>query len=345
MNELIKKLPTPKEYAILPPDMDHLYFENCEYFKFDESDTDFNLVNSWWLAEASFLVYNHPGFARMAFKLAGFENFKFFQGKGTECMVAWCKKTAIIVFRGTEINSFSTLHEIYTDIDTVPVPFNLGGKVHRGFLNALNEIWEGEYGLKSFIDKLIIERPKRKIWITGHSLGGALATLSFAQIPSARGLYIYGTPRVGDNKFKSLFDNRPFYRIEHGRDPIPLVPPNLPQLDFNFADIGKLIYISKDGALLSERPTFNMENHKSKFKELIVEDKKNNQRLVDILKKKGSVIDLTKQFFCEVNEQFENGIKDWQRYLDTINSEVGISIEDHAPLYYSIKLWNNIVEA
>ncbi|MDA3811259.1 MAG: hypothetical protein PF518_13130, partial [Spirochaetaceae bacterium] len=80
MNEYIKDIPDPQEYPILPPDMDYIYLDNSEMFPFEPDNIQFSPVNAWWLSECSFLVYCHPGFARMAMKLAGFDNFQFFEG-------------------------------------------------------------------------------------------------------------------------------------------------------------------------------------------------------------------------------------------------------------------------
>jgi len=53
------------------------------------------------------------------------------------------------------------------------------------------------------------------IWVTGHSLGGGLATLFASRVLSEmergkhyklRGLYTFGSPKVGDNTFKQKFE-------------------------------------------------------------------------------------------------------------------------------------------
>ncbi len=74
----IKPIPNPSIDNTLAPSMDYIYFENCEKFPFEQFSEKYSAVNSWWLSEASFLAYCHPGFARMAFKLAGYPDFKFF---------------------------------------------------------------------------------------------------------------------------------------------------------------------------------------------------------------------------------------------------------------------------
>ena len=71
-----------------------------------------------------------------------------------------------------------------------------------------------------------------KFRITGHSLGGALATHAAAHLLSqginVDMLYTFGSPRVGDNKFSTWFDallKNTKVRVTHGRDPVPHLPP------------------------------------------------------------------------------------------------------------------------
>ena len=149
----LKALPDPDKNDIIPPDMDYSYFEKPGRLKPDFKDTEFSSVNAWWFAECAFLSYCHPGFARMAWKLAGFEGFRFFQGKGTECMVSWNRKALIVSFRGTELKSRSAFHEIATDLNAQPVPFEEGGKVHKAFWTA----WK-RFGVVQMVWKLFLVR-------------------------------------------------------------------------------------------------------------------------------------------------------------------------------------------
>ena len=63
------------------------------------------------------------------------------------------------------------------------------------------------------------------VFITGHSLGGALATLAAANL-SGRSLatcYTFGAPRVGDKRFSDCL-RTPVYRVVNPLDTVPLVP-------------------------------------------------------------------------------------------------------------------------
>ena len=67
---------------------------------------------------------------------------------------------------------------------------------------------------------------------TGHSLGGAIATLAAAALRAAHGatdLYTYGSPRVGNAAFVEHVEALPGgnFRLTHDADPVPLLPPSV----------------------------------------------------------------------------------------------------------------------
>ena len=70
--------------------------------------------------------------------------------------------------------------------------------------------------------------------MTGHSLGGALATHAVSHLwklgYKVDQFYSLGSPRVGDNLFQrwfnSVFQDRFKARITHHKDPVPHLPPS-----------------------------------------------------------------------------------------------------------------------
>ena len=73
--------------------------------------------------------------------------------------------------------------------------------------------------------------PSASILITGHSAGGAIATLAALEIIelySDTKVITFGSPRVGDaafaNYFKVHFDNNNSYRIVSRNDIVPSNP-------------------------------------------------------------------------------------------------------------------------
>jgi predicted lipase len=119
-----------------------------------------------------------------------------------------------------------------------PEPWEHGGNVHRGFKGALDEVWDD---LEDHISYL--QKNNRKIWMTGHSLGAALATLAADQYGNVQGLYTYGSPRVGDRNFKEDF-NVNAYRFVNNSDIVTKVPPASMYLH-----VGELRYIDSEGTI------------------------------------------------------------------------------------------------
>jgi predicted lipase len=83
------------------------------------------------------------------------------------------------------------------------------GYVHHGFCEYYRSL--AQLGMPEQIVALVQKYPKYKVILTGHSLGGAAATIAAAdlalrfQIPREKLiLYTYGAPRPGDAGFAEL---------------------------------------------------------------------------------------------------------------------------------------------
>ena len=333
-----RELPDLLEYPILPPDMNYRYFNGISRFPFEPEATDFSYPNAWILSDAAFLAYCHPGYARMAWEIAGFGNFHFITGSEMECMIAWNDSSVIISFRGTELHSLSTLTEVLTDLNTAPASFPSGGSVHKGFLAAFESLWEGENGLKEFICGLIENRPERPVWITGHSLGGALAALCFASMPEAAGCYIYGSPKIGNPEFTALFDDRQLWRVEYNLDPVFKVPFDAPALKFYFGDAGSLVYISESGEIGSRYPGISLEDQEKEFQKRKAE---REERIAELLRQPGP--HKTKLLFAELYAHLYTSEKERREYLENMRAHMEYKFEDHMPVNYSTHLWNALL--
>lgn len=134
------------------------------------------------------------------------------------------EQTAVLAFRGT--NSVS---EWVSDFMADQVEFTFvrqGGLTHRGFTSLYA-------GARKQTIELLRKIPASKpLFITGHSLGGALATLAALDISANTGrpapiVYTFGSPRVGDPAFARAY-NRAVpvsFRIENENDIVPRLPP------------------------------------------------------------------------------------------------------------------------
>ncbi|KAJ3912214.1 Alpha/Beta hydrolase protein [Lentinula edodes] len=104
-------------------------------------------------------------------------------------------------------------------------------QVHAGFLTAWNSV--GVQVLAILAEQLVLHGDIKTIVTSGHSLGGALATLSAIsanqRFPQCRVItYSYGAPRTGNKAFaefvnKSLGENA--FRVVHTHDGVPTMIP------------------------------------------------------------------------------------------------------------------------
>ncbi len=93
--------------------------------------------------------------------------------------------------------------------------------------------------------------------ITGHSLGGALATFAGLDIKTTLGvtttmnMYTFGSPRCGNMAFTdyvfSLFSTQGYQRLTHHNDVVPHLPP----LDFSFNHAGNEVWQKNQGDSLT----------------------------------------------------------------------------------------------
>ncbi len=141
--------------------------------------------------------------------------------------IARRKEDVFLIFRGTV-----TDQEWFQNLRIQLVPFLLPnfGKVHDGFLQTYN-LFRAE-----ILDTLEKTPRGSRLFIAGHSLGGALATIALPDIGARTGrkaaaLYTYGSPRIGDNAFVTAFNDRyceKSFRIINTSDLVELIPPPAP---------------------------------------------------------------------------------------------------------------------
>ena len=243
-----KEVPRITLDNISPPFDQYAYFQNHLFFPFEYAASSFSLANAWWLAEISTLVYSDATYAWQKLHQTGFKQVQFFERAGTYGFVAVHDRFAIVAFRGSEIwrreehfDAQRILADMKTNIDIRLADWTPGERVHSGFKDALEEVWSV---LHSEITTL--QSQGLKVWLTGHSLGAALATLAADRLPNVQGLYTFGSPRVGDKGFQDHFRVQA-YRVVNGKDIVPTVPGEGP-----FRHVGERVWIAPDGRLQNQ---------------------------------------------------------------------------------------------
>jgi len=187
---------------------------------------------------------------RNSFIKSDFEKICFLDNVSTDTQVAiWrdsSRRRLVVAFRGTEQSRWKDLR---TDLMLVPAGLNperLGGdfkqevQVHSGFLGAYDSVRNRIMTLIKYAVGFLDEEdagtiPSWHVYVTGHSLGGALATLLALELSSSQmakngvifvTMYNFGSPRVGNRRFAEVYNAKvkDSWRIVNHRDIIPTVP-------------------------------------------------------------------------------------------------------------------------
>jgi predicted lipase len=138
----------------------------------------------------------------------------------------------ILVFRGTQ--PFKLL-DYLTDANAQPSPGQSKGfeTVHGGFYRNTMEVWDDICEVLEHAHETGMET----LFITGHSLGGAMAVIAGALVlenpvlaETLLGIYTFGQPAVGGADFAMHANDigmHMLYRHVYKRDIIPLFPPRI----------------------------------------------------------------------------------------------------------------------
>jgi hypothetical protein len=238
-----KPLPPQTTRALNPPAnvlTPYKFFESVRDNPLQPLDHALNLRNAWWFADAALLAYSSEQAVKAACEDAGICDTVtcFFGGKSNQAYVISAPDALVLAFRGTQVDDFwSSVLDFSIDAQFLPLPDSHGNLVHAGFLHGLDEIW-GKVSAHLLAEQA---RHARPLWITGHSLGAALATIAANRCGDdarfgLRGMYTYGSPRVGDRGFGERI-RVPVFRFRNDSDIVPQLPlglvfHHLPHLQF-----------------------------------------------------------------------------------------------------------------
>jgi hypothetical protein len=222
--------PIPESLCFPPKRDDYIYFETRP-FQPDEPAT----VSLSRAADASMLAYARFVQQRMVLAVlqgilaaAGYPSVQaigncFVDGANTgRGYFASNDNHALMAFRGTEADNNND-KAADAEIDRTP---EAGALVHSGFKRYLDAVWPQ---VMQCVAGYRANHPKQHICITGHSLGGALATLAFTRLNDpASSLITFGCPRVGNPAYCKLIDTaadkRACYRAIDNLDIVTHVP-------------------------------------------------------------------------------------------------------------------------
>ena len=225
------------------------------------------------LAKASMLVYQDIKYVLEILELWCIkdirDDFQYFNNReyDTQAFIFRTDECIVLAFRGsqeirdwytnfsTQLRKFTIRREGQTTISSYK------GKVHTGFFLGWTSIEKDVLAqIKHWQDDLKSGESLPPLLVTGHSLGGALATMAAASLQDnnmdVAGLYTFGQPRAGDISFTRQLNNTlagKVYRFINNNDVVPHVPP-----PFSFrnptrfyAHLGSVKYFDSKGNLVA----------------------------------------------------------------------------------------------
>ncbi|KAJ7157706.1 alpha/beta-hydrolase [Mycena crocata] len=162
-------------------------------------------------------------------------------------------QSLVVAHEGTDPdNVLSILNDadfFLTAVDTARIPqaVGKGAKVHSGFQDTFQRTADG---LLAGVKAQLASTGVKKVVVTGHSLGAAVATMTGAMIKGAVdpsvdvAVTTFGLPRGGNTAWADFLDsNVGVTFVTNQNDPVPTVPPLL----LGFAHSSGEIHIA-DGA-------------------------------------------------------------------------------------------------
>ena len=212
---------------------------------------------AWILACMAHLAYDRFEDNRIARKLfiaklqgGGFELIRTFYSKETDTQAFLAKSSdgyAVLAFRGTEV---AKRQDVMIDAKAMRVSV-LEGRIHSGFRIAYDSV-----GKEIEETVLKLDMP---LYITGHSLGAALATVATQRLEHhlkireiIAACYTFGSPRVGDTHYDMEFKS-PIYRVVNTTDIVTVIP----LLAMGYVHIGDIRYLGRvDGEFRRGIPFF-----------------------------------------------------------------------------------------
>lgn len=242
---------------LLLPAKGYSYFEDSNRFPFNPSAKGHSPINAWWLAECALLAYESQENIKaiLAGEILGIDKANRAIRVNTKRelpfdpkSITWVDKPstgldgfgvqgkdkdfAILSFRGTEfyppddiLKDIGKLASVGQDIiqdsklwtEAFKGPPRFEVPVVKGFYQQLESDWPK---IKSWTESL---PHTRSLWLTGHSLGAAIALMLAYQFPDrVAEAYTFGCPCPGKQGFADAFEqlklNERTFRYVHGND-------------------------------------------------------------------------------------------------------------------------------
>ena len=197
-------------------------------------------ANARFLAVAADIAYFSAGEGKQKYRDELGLEAELISVGNTQAWVGLNDSHIIVAFRGTEAptrieglkdwlltNAMNLLIVPQGCLGTDLAAAGVGARFHQGFADAIGAIWEPV----SASVEAEMKKAERPLWITGHSLGGALALfaawLFTRKMINVHQIYTFGAPMIGNQTAIDAF-NREFqgklFRYVNSHDPVPKLP-------------------------------------------------------------------------------------------------------------------------
>ena len=190
-------------------------------------------------ANIAAITYEDPKTANTKFKAIGCTIVEFFDIENAQAYLLKNNDGVhVLSFRGTEVTEPS---DVLADLKAGKNVEAVGGKIHVGFKGEINKLWPTLEKAVANIDNL---------YVTGHSLGAAMATIASGRMQSkVVALVTFGSPRVGNTEYVNSLTFT-HYRVQNNGDDVTKVPFKL----MGFAHHGTHKYLNYYGAFRNLTP-------------------------------------------------------------------------------------------
>lgn len=181
---------------------------------------------------------------------SGMREVTVFTQRETQAYVGYDsrKNHIVVAIRGSS-NIQNWLDNLNFELVPYPPCAATNCKVHKGFYEIYKAL---STNIIPQVAAALQRHPTAPLFVTGHSLGGALATLTALELTPRVGgrpvyAYNFGEPRVGCPAFAQhalkVLPEKTQYRIVHKADPVPKVPFR----EFGYLHVPREIFYDNDG--------------------------------------------------------------------------------------------------
>lgn len=238
--------------------MNETTIQTADYFAFDPNNTSLNRANAYWMAKFCEISYwnttpesNQPDIQALTqlLKPHGFIKVRGANKNSAQGIYIEHADYCAIAFRGTD--------EFFLDWQdnlTLLPQSTILGYVHKGFYDSFWDVWDYLYKHYCELNNRY-EDEEKPLFITGHSLGGAMATIAAVELISHdlpfANIYTFGQPRAVSREVARIINQeRPgqIFRFTNDEDIVTRVPFRT----MGYSHTGQSVFIDKNGKIKTD---------------------------------------------------------------------------------------------